>query len=205
MNQYLEEWNQIMGENASYNYWDRIETKDYFKKNILQCAIARETLIKKYAYAIPSSKALEEIAKFSPLIEIGAGRGYWAAMIEEYGGNVLCFDIAPPNTSDNNHYFSGSKIFHEVFDGGPEMLSEMKNIDAYEFTLFLCWPPYSDSMAYDCLRRYVGENFIFVGEDNAGDDQFWELLNKEWYLTNTIEIPQWDGIHDRVTFYKRFK
>mmetsp|Transcript_7858 Transcript_7858/g.19988 ORF Transcript_7858/g.19988 Transcript_7858/m.19988 type:complete len:164 (-) Transcript_7858:188-679(-) len=47
----------------------------------------------KYAWAIPDQRAIRIIANFSPLVEIGAGKGYWAMLLRQAGADVLALDI----------------------------------------------------------------------------------------------------------------
>src|SRR4051812_25298577 len=86
----------------------------------------RKKLIWAYSWAVPSPEAVEEIARHSPIIEIGAGTGYWAWLLSQAGSDVVACDanvVAPP------HWFA-------VREGGPGVLSEHS-----ERALFLCWPP----------------------------------------------------------------
>jgi hypothetical protein len=46
----------------------------------------------KYAWAIPDERALKACAAFSPLVEMGAGAGYWARLLREMGCTVSPFD-----------------------------------------------------------------------------------------------------------------
>src|SRR6266542_3799539 len=45
---------------------------------IEQLQRARDTLAVRYAHAIPDEDALETLAELAPLVELGAGTGYWA-------------------------------------------------------------------------------------------------------------------------------
>jgi protein-L-isoaspartate O-methyltransferase len=49
-----------------------------------------------YAYAPPNTAALEALLARSPLLELGAGTGYWARLLRGAGADVLALDIAPP-------------------------------------------------------------------------------------------------------------
>src|SRR4051812_22842675 len=64
-----------------------------------------ETLLQSiYAYAIPSPETLEWIARVCggrSLVEVGAGRGYWAAQLSRLGLVVNAFDVEPPHTAKN--------------------------------------------------------------------------------------------------------
>lgn len=60
-----------------------------FDKYSLRDLGARERFCRTYTWAIPSQKAIQSIVKFSEgerIIEIGAGKGYWAKLINSFGG-----------------------------------------------------------------------------------------------------------------------
>lgn len=155
----------------------------------------RNILVKKYAWAIPNAEAIEAIAKYSPIIEMGAGTGYWASLIAQAGANILCYDREPYKSeqTDGRH--------HLVSKGEPDII---KNHPGW--TLMLCWPPYSEPFARDCLVHYKGDIVIYIGEGSGGctgDDDFHELLNKDFTEIESIKIPRWWGINDRLEVYKR--
>jgi len=56
----------------------------------------RPELIAKYAFSIPVIGILEIIADYSPLVEVGAGTGYWAMCLTEVGAEIDAFDLQPP-------------------------------------------------------------------------------------------------------------
>lgn len=157
--------------------------------------------VKKWAWAIPTEAAIREMVKYTPLIEIGAGSGYWAKLVEEEGGQVLCFDQYEPIQNKNYTFI---RQYHDVSLGGPEVLPDFPR-----HTLFLCWPPYHSSLASDCLKKYPGKTLIFVGEGwggCTGDDEFFEILEKDWEQKEIdIQIPQWWGMHDYFNIYRRIK
>src|ERR1019366_9271626 len=45
----------------------------------------RSTMIDHYAYAIPNDAALDRLASLGPIVEVGAGAGYWAHLLRERG------------------------------------------------------------------------------------------------------------------------
>src|SRR5579883_1374914 len=67
----------------------------------------RRFYIQKYAHAIPTNTALTAIADFAPIIEIGAGTGYWAFLLRRRGVDIICYDRHPPGSA------GGSNRFHE--------------------------------------------------------------------------------------------
>ena len=155
---------------------------------------ARIDSIPLYGFAIPNDEALEVIKKYSPIIEIGAGAGYWAYCLNQLGVAVEAFDNCSWGTKWVKLWF-GVKSGNEI------------TISSYpQHTLFLCWPNHKDPMAFNCLKKYQGKYFIYVGEAEGGctgDDAFHELLSSEWMIVEEVRIPQWFGIHDRLWVYER--
>jgi hypothetical protein len=161
----------------------------------------RSELVRQYAWAVPTPDVVAEIVKYSPIIEIGAGTGYWARQIQLAGGNVLAFDKAPPGLSKKKNWYDHQTTYFNVQRGRASKIK--KHPDR---TLFLCWPPYSTSLAHDCLSLYRGNVFLYVGEDRYGcngDRAFWKLIGAEWEEERYMEIPQWDGLHDNFHVFTR--
>eukprot|EP00873_Tetraselmis_striata_P044700 jgi/Tetstr1/464964/TSEL_009698.t1 len=98
-----------------------------------------EPLRGKYAWAIPDQRAIRIIANFSPLVEIGAGKGYWAMLLRQAGADVLALDIT--GSSRKKGAAPGKKglqgQWSEVRKGGPKVLQTVETLGR---TLFLCYP-----------------------------------------------------------------
>lgn len=155
-----------------------------------------------YAWAIPDEEAIEAIVKLErPIIEIGAGRGYWADLICKAGGDIIAFDNAVPHSDGANHYHEKNGLFFDVQDGSYEKIA-----DHPERILFLCWPPYRSSLALDCLEAYSGDTLIYVGESAygcTGCDDFHGRISSHWEFISSVSIPQWAGIHDNLEIFRR--
>ena len=161
----------------------------------LERIMQREKLVREYAWAVPNPAAIAALVKHGPIVELGAGTGYWAALVNASGGDHLAYDIEEINS------WTSPTRYEAVFPGGAEVAATCP-----ERALFLCWPPYSDPFAWEALRRYTGDKFIFVGEGEGGctgDDQFFEELQSGWEEIESVSIPQWYGLHDYMTVYRR--
>ncbi len=132
----------------------------------------RSEFVSRYAFAIPTLSIVEEIARHSPLVEIGAGSGYWAMCLHDAGADILAYDLRPPGDEppwewrEANPWF-GDTWFH-VLEGGCEMAGVHP-----DRTLFLCWPPPEDPMAGEALGRYReagGNTMIFIGSPGSSAD-----------------------------------
>lgn len=145
-----------------------------------------------YAYAIPSPETLEWVVASSggrPLLELGSGRGYWAAQLARCGLSVDAYDIEPPNTAQNPSFPNAQGQRGEWYRVGS--LEEFKNRadDEGDSVLFLCWPPgWGSDMASSALvdfEKSGGTDLIFIGEPQGGktgDERFFDLLSRGWRL-----------------------
>jgi hypothetical protein len=175
----------------------------------VKATIGRDRCVDLFSWAIPTSEVIEALAQFSPIVEIGCGRGYWADLLQKAGADVRAYDSAPPQKSNNNVYHKTHKegfprAFSRVLFGNQAVLYDMDPARA----LFLCWPPYDTSMGYECLTAYQGDTVIYIGEGRGGctgDDQFHALLESDWDSSLEFDIPTWWGIRDFVSVYNRKK
>lgn len=179
MNEYLKEFRRL-GDRAWLSYE------------------VRGDLVRRYAWAIPSDEAIRTLVRLSPIVEVGAGSGYWAKLVTEAGGNIRAFDSSPTRLK-KNHFCHGS-WFH-VERAQANVTSRFPHR-----TLFLCWPPYDTGMANEALRAYRGSTVVYVGESwggCTGNDEFHGRLRDQFECTDSVEIPCWSGIYDHFTVWRR--
>ena len=165
----------------------------------LSCYTARRELCARYAWAIPDDPALDALAALGPIVEAGAGSGYWAALLAARGVDVVAYDAVVPGTAPSE--FGHWLMWHPVRAGGPERLAGHD-----DRALLLCWPPYDDPFAHDCLRAYTGTTVAYIGEPAGGctgDDAFHELLERDFTVVETVTIPTWPRMYDRLTVHRR--
>ena len=160
---------------------------------------ARRRLTKKYSFAIPNRRAIDAIVELSPVVELGAGTGYWASLVQQRGGRIDAYD----KFTEGNEYKFESR-YYPVTQGAEDVLESYGS----EHSLLLCWPCYNTIFAFNALRRFGGNTLIYVGEGYGGccgDDLFHETLDNCWDLADQVEIPQWPFIHDSFYIYRRKK
>lgn len=161
--------------------------------NLAKLARSRRELIYKYAFAIPNEPALRKIAERAPIVEIGAGSGYWAHLLSKMGVDVVAYD----NWRNPNRT--------QWFDVQLSDESAVKNHS--DRALFLCWPPFKNEMALNTIRQYEGKTVIYVGENEGGctaTDSFFDFLYKQFEQEDSVEIPVWPTMHDRMTIFTRW-
>jgi hypothetical protein len=153
-------------------------------------AFAQMVLQATYAYAIPSPETIEWLSNVCdgrPIVELGAGRGYWASQLAHAGNAVSAYELEPPDTGENVSFPKAAgqnDLWHPV-----SHIDGLQVDDHSDSVLFLCWPPgWGDTMAsvaLDAFERAGGEQLVFVGEPKGGktgDDAFFDALTDRWTL-----------------------
>lgn len=157
---------------------------------------ARHDMVVEFAWAVPNDAALTALAALSPLVEIGAGSGYWAALLRDRGATVHAYDVTVGAGNNWGH----TKTWTTVLVGDDAKIDEHQDC-----TLFLCWPA-GGPMAAAAVRRYRGDCLVYVGEPRGGatgTPEFFDELDTNWIESQRIAIPNWDGIEDAVHVYRR--
>jgi hypothetical protein len=154
----------------------------------------RMRAIQQYSYAVPSEAALatciEHAANGKKLLEIGSGSGYWAALLQRRGANVVAVDVG-------NEYESCPHFPETVKMDGEEYLRQSDG--AADRTLLLCWPRDADEF----LEAYCGDKLIVIGEPGDGCTWWPSESDDEWTEIRHVCIPTWFGIKDCLSVFVR--
>ncbi len=163
----------------------------------------RNDMVTRYSFSIPTIDILEIIAGYSPLIEIGAGSGYWAMCLKQLGTDIIAFDKHPPENM-NPWWESGNPWFdtewHAVYEGDESIAADYPGR-----SLLLCWPPIDSSMALNALKAYSdagGKTLIYIGDQkSSGSEEFHRMLTR-FELLLRKRLWSWYGVEDRLEIYR---
>jgi hypothetical protein len=161
----------------------------------------RAACVRRYAFGVPTRAALEAIARYAPIIELGAGTGYWAYLLRRRGVDCAVYDLFPPDRAAENPNRFLPFTWTRVEQGGIDRLAGEDHR-----SLFLCWPSLADPFAADALEAYAGQTLVYVGEGVGGhtaDETFFVCLAREWQEIESIALPNWPGTSDRLVVYRR--
>jgi hypothetical protein len=207
----------IDGSSSVNPYWDIVapSVSDHEGRRVVnggrpdgsgRLAYAEMMLQAIFAYAIPSPETLEWVVEFCagrPLVELGAGRGYWAAQLARLGLRVDAYDVEPPDRTENVSFPRNGQqdVWHSVGDLGAfaERVSGRS-----DHVLFLCWPPgWGETMASRALAEFEesgGDRLIFIGEPKGGktgDNAFFDELSARWKLeSQDARYVSWWNLSD---------
>jgi hypothetical protein len=119
---------------------------------------ALTTLAQHYSYVFPDDRSLTALCGIGPLVEMGAGTGYWAYRLRALGVDVVAFDQAPPDGDRDNRYHTRTPTWTEVIAGNHTILTRYSNR-----ALLLCWPPLFSTLG-ECLTFYSGNTVAVIGD-----------------------------------------
>jgi hypothetical protein len=156
--------------------------------------------VRRYAFAVPTDAALATLARYAPIVELGAGTGYWAYLLRRRGVDIVAYDLAPPDRMPSPNRFR-SLTWTDVEQGDVDTLTAHS-----DRALFLCWPSYRAPLASRALAAYSGQTLLYIGEPAGGhtaDDAFFAQLAQHWSSVELVALPNWPGTHDTLTVYRR--
>ena len=112
----------------------------------------------RYSYVQPTERLLTVLARHAPIVEIGAGTGYWAHLLRQRGVDIVAYDLAPAGAAVANRYHGVAPAWSEVLGGGLPAL----RIHA-DRALFTCWPPLFSALG-EVLAHYRGDTVLSIGD-----------------------------------------
>lgn len=177
--QYMQKQHQLLHFTELAN---RVE--DTYRKQVIV------RFLDKYSWGIPNDAAIDTLAKYGPIIEIGAGNGYWAKLLAQKGVDVIAYDNKPWKNSA-----------FQVHEGGHEKLKEHP-----KHNLFLCWPEQNNPLSHTALTQFQGDTFIYVGEGPrgvTGTPAFFDELERNWRIVEYVKIPNHPYYFDVLVVYQR--
>lgn len=163
----------------------------------------RRELASLFSWGVPNPLALDVLAAHAPLVECGAGMGYWSALLKARGVDVLAYDIAPPAGEAQNDYHRSPRSPWMPIGREDSVRAARRHGDR---SLVLCWPPFDDDLSsYSVLRAYRGNTLIYIGEAEGatGSVRFHRELALNWTLEDEVRLPNWPKLRDGLMVYRR--
>lgn len=181
--------------------WD----SDEYKKQLIENAAIhgqRWDRVKEFAWTITAPHTVDFVSEHSTrhIHDPLAGTGYWAYLLRQKGHKVTAADIAP----GNNHW--ASKLWCDDIQTRDARASSYQA--GPNATLLLAWPPYESPIGYQAVRAFRGDRIIYIGEGCGGccgNYAMFDELERSWREVDWHKPPQWEGIRDYVTVYKRVR
>ena len=165
----------------------------------------RREYIAQYGFPIITSTAgrwIAQVAAGYPLLEIGAGNGYLASELITHGVDVIPSDPHPPGAEDEHRVdmlpVPGIEILPAT---GTDAMTLHPERD-----ILWSWPDHQANYTHQTLAHFQGRFLLYIGEDqhgNTGSHQFHQILQTDYALKDSLNIPTFPELHDRIVLYER--
>jgi hypothetical protein len=144
----------------------RVDVHDRFRESLSNIdasddaavSDALTSLAQRYSYVFPDDGSLTALSDIGPLVEVGAGTGYWAYRLRAIAVDIVAFDSAPPDSDRPNRYHEKTSTWTEVIAADHTILTQYP-----DRALLLCWPPLFSSLG-ECLTYYGGNTVAVIGD-----------------------------------------
>lgn len=157
----------------------------------------REQYNRKFGYAVLNQATINLLKGLQPLLEVGAGLGYWAWELQQQNVDIIA-------TSMKSHWLwenAAPWTRLEELDGEAATLKYPRR------NLLMRWPDFKDQWPVRAIRAFTGEHAIIAGENRpegcTSYEEISEELQKHYRLEAKVEIPQFVNIHDDLEIWTR--
>lgn len=167
-------------------------------------AKTRSVFTKTMSFAIPCSEALEKIYSLSRrVVEVGAGTGLWAMLLDAKKVDIIATDIKPRESD----YAQQVGSFFPV-----KRMGAVGAVKAYpDRDVLTVWPCYDKQWSYDVAKAMqAGRLLFYVGEHQGGctgSGSFHDLIGEPARFEDlgSVSLPQFSGIHDNLYIYRKIR
>ncbi len=157
--------------------------------------LREEQAIPEFGFSIPCAEVLGALQAYQPILEVGAGTGYWTALMRQRSIDVIGTD------PDDQGWWErvGQYDSQQIKLGARQALQRWP-----ERTVFCSWPSYKETWFLQTLRvMQVGRYLILIEEDSCADDKTWKYRDRNFELLTPIKVPAWPGMNDRCGVWRR--
>ena len=135
-----EHW--LIAQEDDYMHFDRFTEHNHFAQ---------------FGYAVLTRPAVELLKRYSPILEVGAGTGYWAFETAAAGADIIATDPRPASM------WPGQETWTNIYT-----LTGQEAVLKYpDRNLLMCWPE-TFRWPTETLRAFRGQYLLYVGEEREG-------------------------------------
>lgn len=187
------------GDDPAYLTWWRAltawqEASGADRTGVWRSVVDEHRLLHRYAHAIPNAEALRALRELGPLLEVGAGTGYWSRLLRDCGADVMATDI---DAEGRDTGWCSTTRWTDVLQRDAETAM----VTYPDRAVFACWPTrpgMSDLIADGAFGRPVA--LVTDGLANPFDGLLDRLVS-DWTLQRTVALPTWFIRTDELTIW----
>jgi hypothetical protein len=158
-------------------------------ENLGEMRLARRAAIAQWGHSIPCAEAVAALFRHGPWLELGAGSGYWTALLRAAGLDAVATDLKP-------------------WTADVEALDGVTAVRTYAGRdVFCSWPTRGGTWITEAAEAMTpGRVLAVIADDRGGEiasPALYDLLDAEFTPIEEVILPQWPGARDRLTLHRR--
>jgi hypothetical protein len=176
-------------------YYAEIESSLLLNPNYAD--LARLFYAKNFGYGVPCCEVIDEIARYGPLLELGAGNGFWAFWLRKKGCNVIATDIGEDNPYTKNKWIDVVQL---------DALTAMNNFP--DRNILIVWPHFTARWVVEIIGQMRPSQILcYVGEGPFGccapPAFFLEMERHQFKMIYLCASPAWPINTDYLAIYSK--
>lgn len=155
----------------------------------------RRIFIKQFGFSVPSAEAIEILSKHQPILEIGAGTGYWSRLLNLNQIDVIATDpqLSNPGGFQHQAYFPCLKL------DAVQAISHHSGRN-----IFCSWPSLNENWLKEAAKLLDKDQFLFaVYEEACANEETWDYIRENFEEICDLELISWYWTHDRFMGWKK--
>ena len=155
----------------------------------------RDEAILEFGFAIPCRELLGALARYQPILEIGAGTGYLTALMRHHG-----IDVIGSNPAYDEYCFENGR-----YDPAQLRLEGKTAVRRYpDRTVFCSWPSLNATWFRQAMRAMrIGQRLIVIEEDACSEETTWAYRDAAFKHVENVKLPAWPYMNDRLSVWRR--
>lgn len=155
-----------------------------------------------YSFALPSYEALQAIRRLSPIVELGAGTGCWAKLLQNMGADIIATDA---DTRSNKQYILHAMLGYYF---PVERRLGCEAVVRYPARNVLAvWPCLSEPWMREAAEAMLpGTRLALVHAGRGGcigDRSLFDCLDEKFAVEVDMDLPRWPGMQDRLGIWRK--
>lgn len=153
---------------------------------------------RRYGYGIPCLELIDALRPLAPLLEVGAGNGFWTYWLRRAGCDVLAVDAGLPDPYTGHRWIDDLR----TSDGAKAVVGEP------ERNVLMVWPRYDSLWPTHVVHALRADRALcYVGEGPFGaaahPSMFGALQARGFQLQQLLPAPNWPMSSGYLAIYAR--